>query len=146
MQTPNFSSAVYIAISTSLVAGSLSACEPGSAFTKHSGHSEFGFKVAGKLAPASAVSFRPSPNPSTYSAYANYRQLLAMQAAAYRAARKPIKLAKALELRKSKLAARESRKAWVLAKQEVWKRAQSQDAFTPSLDLAGGILLATSNE
>ena len=100
---------------------------------------------AGGFDPRLAYARQMNPSQVAMSQVAQHHQLLAMQAAAYRARRAPIKLAKALALREYKLAKREERKAWVLAKQEAWKRKKALDEAPTESESpdAGQVLLAS---
>lgn len=78
---------------------------------------------------------------------AQHHQLLAAQAAARRARRAPLKYAKAVALREYKLAQRAEKRAWVLAKQEEWKRKKALEE-APTNDEspdAGEVLLASAS-
>ena len=116
----------------------LSACEPHINTAKYGG---FGDKGLGMYAPG-PVAPMPTPSPAVYSSLAQHRRALAMQAAAYRAARRPMKLAKAYQLRQAKLAARESRRAWVLAKQDERRREAEQRELRPPAESSSPVLVA----
>lgn len=107
----------------------LRGCEPGGIATNHGG---FGDKGTGVFTPDSVAQMTAPRNPSVYVSMPQHHQALAAQAAAYRAARRPLTLAKAYAMRQATLAARESRRAWVLANQDERKRA----TLSPNLQTA----------
>ncbi len=141
MRKPAATTLFTTLILASFTIGSALACDKGGS-SMHSKGSGFGGKDTGKFVPGPVAQMPAAPNPTAFAAYAQHRQALAMQAAAYRAARRPMKLAKAYEMRQATLAARESRKAWVLAKQEERKRLEKQDEATPSPDRQSPVLVA----
>ncbi|MCA9142441.1 MAG: hypothetical protein H6823_01390 [Planctomycetaceae bacterium] len=118
----------------------LRACDPGEFSMKHGG---FGGKGAGVFIPGPVAQMPAAPNPAAYATIAQHRQALAAQAAAYRAARQPLKLAKAYALRQATLAARESRRAWVLARQQEHKRAARSPDLQTAPERAGSVYVAT---
>ena len=83
--------------------------------------------------------------PAAVAQAAQHHQMLAAQAAAYRARRAPIKYAKAVALREYNLAKRAEKQAWVLAKQEEWKRKKAFETSPNEIESpdAGRTLLAS---
>lgn len=117
----------------------LRGCEPGGSTKKHGG---FGDKGSGAFIPGPVARLPASPNPAAYAAVAQYRNALAAQSAAYIAARKPLKLAKAYEMRQATLAARESNRARILAKQEERLRASRPQEVLPPAKNSSPVYIA----
>jgi len=78
---------------------------------------------------------------------AQHHQMLAAQAATRRARRAPLKYAKAVALREYKLAQRTEKRAWVMAKQEAWKRKKAFEESPSESDNpdAGPVWLASES-
>jgi hypothetical protein len=137
-----------------LAAGSTAwACGPEGSAAKLAGGGKGGFTgvvrgggFAGGFDPRLAYAAPSLQANGALAQVAQHHQLLAAQAAAYRARRAPLKLAKAMALREANLAKRAEKRAWVLAKQEEWKRKKALEAAPAESDNpdAGQLLLASA--
>lgn len=142
-----------------LVTSTASACGPEDGFAKLAGGGRGGFGglarnggygggYAGGFDPRLAYAQQMMAAQAGLARVAQHHQMLAAQAAAYRARRAPIKYAKAMALREYNIAKRAEKRAWVLAKQEEWKRKKALESAPAESDSpdAGQVLLASAAE
>lgn len=141
-------SCVFVVVT--ITSAGLYACGPEDAFgnaSKFGGGSRFaGSRGGGFPAFAQYPTFRNNSAALAAAQVNQHRQMLAMQAAARRERRRPMKLAKAIALREYKLAERASRRAWVLAKQEERHRKEAEEATqdpTPTAPNQGEVMVAS---
>ena len=127
------------------MAATASACGPEDSFAKYGGGFPGIARGGGGFDPRLAAAQQMMGRPVAVAQVARHHQILAAQAAAYRARRAPIKYAKAVALREYNLAKRAEKQAWVLAKQEEWQRKKALEASPNESESpdAGRTLLAS---
>ncbi|MCH7725076.1 MAG: hypothetical protein IH991_01145 [Planctomycetes bacterium] len=112
------------------IGGSLFACGPGD-FNSFAARSAKGFNPA-----YASGQFGPQQLFAQQAQIAQHRQMLAMQAAARRARRKPMQIAKAMKMREEMLAKREANRIRVAKMYQDYKQRKAMEAATDPVMLA----------